>query len=120
MTIEDEITKAIGAHGTWKRRLQAAIDSGKADADPHEVAKENVCPFGQWLYGSTIPAAARQRPDYGTVRELHAKFHKCAASVLECVAQGQKAQATALMAGDYTKISADLTSAMMHWRTVSK
>ena len=41
MALDDEITKAIGAHGVWKMRLRSAIDSGKADADPVEVGKDN-------------------------------------------------------------------------------
>jgi hypothetical protein len=116
MAFEDEITKAIGAHGMWKMRLRSAIDGGKADANPIEVAKDNACAFGQWLYGSTIPATARTTLDYTTVRKLHTEFHKCAAKVLECVSNGKKAQADALMVGEYTKISGDLTAAMMKWK----
>ncbi len=116
MALEDEITKAIGAHGVWKMRLRTAINAGKADADPAEVAKDNLCTFGQWLNGSTIPAAARASVDYATVRRLRADFHKCASKVLTCVAAGKKSEAEALMAGEYDKISGDLTSAMMKWK----
>ena len=119
MSFEDEITKAIGAHGMWKNRLRSAIDNGKADSNPVDVAKDNGCPFGQWLYGSTIPATARASEGYTAVRKLHADFHKCAAKVLECVSSGQKAQADALMAGEYAKISGDLTTAMMKWKAAS-
>ena len=59
MSFQDEITKAIGAHGIWKMRLRTAIDSGKADANAADVAKDNACAFGQWLYGSAISASAR-------------------------------------------------------------
>ena len=116
MAFEDEITKAIGAHGVWKMRLRSAIDSGKADANAADVAKDNTCPFGQWLYGSTVPAATRASADYTAVRKLHADFHRCAAKVIECVGHGDKTGADALMAGDYAKISGDLTSAMMKWK----
>jgi methyl-accepting chemotaxis protein len=117
VSFEDEIAKAIGAHGMWKNRLRAAIDNGKADANPADVAKDNFCPFGQWLYGSAIPATAKASADYASVRKHDADFHKCAARVLEFVSTGQKAQANMLMAGEYTKISADLTAAMMKWKT---
>jgi methyl-accepting chemotaxis protein len=119
MSLDDEITKAIGAHGVWKMRLRSAIDSGKSDADAVEVAKDNVCAFGQWLYGSTIPAAAHASADYTAVRKLHADFHKCAAKVLDCVTHGHKAQADVLMHGEYTKVSGDLTAAMMKWKATS-
>lgn len=120
MSLQDEITKAIGAHGVWKMRLRTAIDSGKADANASDVAKDNACAFGQWLYGSAIPAGAHASADYASVRKLHADFHKCAAQVIECVGHGDKPKADALMAGDYAKISGDLTSAMMKWKTAAQ
>ena len=120
MAFEDEITKAIGAHGVWKMRLHSAIDSGKADARADDVAKDNACAFGQWLYGPAIPAAARTSTDYASVRKLHADFHQCASKVIECVGHNDKAKADALMAGDYAKVSGDLTSAMMKWKAAGQ
>lgn len=116
MSLEDEITKAIGAHGLWKIRLRNAIDSGKADANPADVAKDNLCAFGQWLHGPSLSDTARMSADFATVRRLHADFHKCAARVLEHVSGGRKVEADALLAGEYTRISADLTAAMLKWR----
>ena len=119
MSLQDEITKAIGAHGVWKMRLHTAIDSGKADANAADVAKDNVCAFGQWLYGPSLTPAMRTSADYASVRKLHADFHKCASKVIECVGHGDKAQAHALMAGDYAKVSGDLTAAMMKWKAAA-
>ena len=120
MTFENEIFKAIESHWKWKMRLRSAIDSGKSDANPAEIAKDNVCDFGQWLYGSTISTTARASVDYTSVRNLHADFHKCAANVLECVANGQKAQAGALMKGEYANVSVALVAAMMKWKASSR
>jgi hypothetical protein len=119
MSLQDEITKAVGAHGVWKMRLRTAIDTGKADANAADVAKDNTCAFGQWLYGPAIPAAARTSADYAAVRKLHAEFHQCAAKVIECVCHGHKDQAHALMEGDYHKVSGALTSAMMKWKAAA-
>ena len=113
MAFADEIAKAIGAHGVWKMRLKTAIDTGKADAQATDVAKDNVCPFGQWLYGASITPVVRASQDYQTVRKLHADFHKCAASVIECVTRGDKAKANTLLDGDYHKVSSALSTAMM-------
>src|SRR4030067_1327121 len=82
MAFEHEITKAIGAHGVWKMRLRTAIDSGKADANAADVAKDNACPFGQWLYGA-VPQAARTGADHAAGRKLDADFHQCAPKVIE-------------------------------------
>ena len=116
MALEDEITKAIGAHGMWKNRLRGAIDSGKADANPADVAKDNACPFGQWLQGSTITASMRNGANYNAVKKLHADFHRCASNVMTCVASGKKEQATSLLGGEFSKISGELTNAMMKWK----
>ena len=120
MSLQEEISKAIGAHAVWKMRLHTAIDVGKSDAAAGDVAKDNACPFGQWLYGSSIPAAVRASANYATVRKLHADFHQCAAKVIECVGQGHKAQAYALMDGDYAKVSGDLAAAMIKWKAVAQ
>ena len=116
MTLGDEITKAINTHWVWKTRLLSAIDTGKSDAAAVDVAKDHICEFGQWLYGPTIPAAETARKDYSVVCRLHADFHKCAATVLERVAHGQKAQAIALMNGEYAEVSVDLIAAMLKWK----
>ena len=116
ITLANEISKAIETHWQWKVRLHSAIDNGTSDFNSAEVAKDDACEFGQWLYGPTIPAVECFSADYISVRTIHANFHKCAAKVLECVAIGKKAQANALMNGEYAKVSADLTSAMLKWK----
>ena len=116
MAFDDEIGKAIGAHGVCKMRLRTAIDTGKADAQAADVAKDNACAFGQWLYGPSLSPSVRASLDYQSVRKLHADFHKCASKVIECVGHGDKDKAHALMEGEYSKVSGDLTSAMMKWK----
>jgi hypothetical protein len=116
MSVKDEISKASGAHGLWKARLRSAIESGKVDAAPHQVALDNQCEFGRWLHGSLIDPAAKRSPHYSTCCSLHAAFHKEAASVLRCVAIGQVDKATeSLDRGGYADASQKLTKAMMEW-----
>jgi methyl-accepting chemotaxis protein len=118
MSLEDEIAKAIDTHATWKVSLSRAIESGTVDVSVADVKQDNLCAFGKWLHGSTIPNAARLDPNYIIVRHIHANFHECAARVLELVLQGNKAQADALMAadGEYTKISGQLVAMMLKWQ----
>ena len=40
--------------------------------------------------------------------------------VIECVGHNDKAKADALMAGDYAKISGDLTATMMKWKAAAQ
>ena len=122
MSFKDEITKGIGAHGLWKARLHAAIDSGKVDDNIADVHRDNVCSFGQWLYGASIPAEVRGSSNYAQVRNLHADFHQCAGKVLMLTKNGKKNEAEAMMgtSGEFTRISGDLTHAMMEWQRTVK
>jgi methyl-accepting chemotaxis protein len=86
-------------------------------ADVAEVGKDNLCAFGRWLYGSTIPKAALYDPNYIIVQFLHAKFHECAGQVVQLVADGRRAEARAMLDhGEYAKISGQLTATMLKWR----
>jgi len=118
MSLKEEIDKAVGAHSAWKQRLKGAIDTGKSEVTVDNAAKDNVCPFGQWLYGTTIAAGAKGLPGYNEVRTIHANFHKAAAAILDLALKGKKAEATALMGvtAEYSKVSAQLTQAMMKWQ----
>lgn len=118
MSLEDEIAAAIHSHERWKVRLGASIDDGNVTADVADVGKDNLCAFGRWLYGSTIPKAALYDPNYIIVQFLHAKFHECAGQVVRLLSEGKTAEASALMAddGEYTRISGQLTATMVKWR----
>ena len=121
MALKDEVDKAISAHSAWKQRLKTAIDTGKAEVTVENAAKDNVCPFGQWLYGATLAEGAKALAGFGDVRGLHAQFHKRAAEVLDLALKGKKAEAMALMGvtAEYSKISAQLTQSLMKWQKES-
>ena len=118
MSLEYEIATAIQAHERWKAKLIVSIENGTVSADVAEVGKDNVCAFGRWLYGSTIPKAARYDPNYITVQFLHYKFHECAGEIVQLLSDGKRAEAGALMAsdGEYTRISDQLTATMIKWK----
>ena len=114
----DEIVKAIAAHGTWKVRLNDAIAKGTADVTVAEVAPDNKCTFGKWLYGPDFPAAEKALALYGDVVKLHAEFHKEAANVLRMALNGERQQASAAMGigSAYSRASANLVKALTGWR----
>ena len=118
MSLAEEISKAIGAHGMWKQRLRNAIDAGKSEFTPDTVAKDNACDFGQWLYGNSLSAVDKGCAEYKAVKDLHAKFHQCASGVLKWAVTGKKADAETMMgtAGSFTTASGELTRAMMTWK----
>jgi hypothetical protein len=118
MSAQDEITKAIGAHGLWKSRLSSAIESGKSEFTPDQVKADDACEFGRWLYGSSLPQTAKQGQDYETCRHLHAEFHQEAANVLKLALIGQKDKAIQALGprSKFADISASLTGAMIKWK----
>jgi hypothetical protein len=117
VSLEDEIATAIHSHERWKLRLSASIDDGRITTDVAEVGKDDACAFGRWLYGSTIPKAARYDPNYIIVQFLHAKFHECAGQVVQLVTDGRHAEARAMLDhGDYATISGQLIATMLKWR----
>ncbi len=119
MSIQDEIRAAIGAHGLWKARLKDAIHTGACDVAPAAVRVDNQCKFGQWLYGPTVPGAAKASPEYHECVALHARFHVAAAHVLELALAGHKLEAEAAMqeGTEFAAVSHKLTDAMLRWQT---
>ncbi len=115
---KQQIDKGVGAHAVWKIRLKQAIESGKMDTSIDNVRVDNVCAFGKWFYGGSIPDSVKQSADYAAIREMHAEFHKTAAKVAEHALAGNRRDAEQLMAGDgaFAAISLKLTSALMAWK----
>jgi len=115
--IKSEITQAVAAHGQWKSKLRLAIDTGQSEPTPERVKQDCNCGFGKWLYNG-IDDANKASDDYQLIKRLHADFHKEAGAILEMGLNGDKGNANAKMSIDspFSKISADLTKAMMAWK----
>ena len=115
MDLSEQVKTAIGAHGLWKSRLRAAIDTGKSNATVADVRNDHICDFGKWLYG--LDAQSSKSQECGTSKELHAKFHAAAATVLSLALEGKKQQALAAIGpeSEFSKVSAKLTQALMAW-----
>lgn len=115
MSKAEEIKKAIGAHGMWKVRLRSAVDTGKSEFTVDKVKADNNCDFGKWLHG--LPEGEKKSLSWTKVRDLHAKFHVEAAKILESALAGKKEAAAKGLdtASEFSKLSANLTGAMMSW-----
>lgn len=116
-----EIGKAIGAHGLWKSRLRNAIETRAAGLDLAQIGRDDACDFGRFLHAPALQALFAAPPHAAhhlRVRELHARFHRCACAVAKAARAGDRPRAEALMRadGDYGLSSADLTRAMMAWQ----
>jgi chemoreceptor zinc-binding protein len=114
----DAIQKAIAAHTGWKARLRTAVSTGKFEVATATVEADNQCDFGKWLYGSELSATEKATDHFRSVKQLHAQFHREAATVVSLATSGQKDKAEAAIGleGSYSKASRALTEAMVKWR----
>ncbi len=47
MSLNDEIKKAVGNHGMWKKRLKNTIDTGKINVQISAIKADTHCNFGK-------------------------------------------------------------------------
>jgi methyl-accepting chemotaxis protein len=116
MTIQDQIKKAVGAHGMWKNRLREVIEAGKSEFTVAGVTRDDNCEFGKWLRGDF--SLKSHGAHYQNVLQLHAEFHKEVGRVLALALGGKKEVALkAIDAGTpFADLSAKLTREMVAWQ----
>jgi hypothetical protein len=118
MTVHQQISKAVMAHGAWKSQLHDAIARGASDANVTNVRLDNQCEFGKWMYGKDLSDQDKRSPLYAQCRTLHRQFHLAAAKVLNLALAAKKEEALRAMAvpdGEFAISSSALTKAMMDW-----
>ncbi len=109
------IKSAIGAHGLWKGRLRAAIETGQCNISVEAVRANDRCEFGKWLQSPDMEG--KNSSDHHACRDLHGKFHLAAAHVLTLALAGKKQEALNGMApeSEFVRLSIELSRAMMAW-----
>ncbi len=82
-----------------------------------DIAPDNLCVFGRWLYGGRITPEEKAMPGYEEVCRLHARFHAEAAQVLELALTGNRWEAAAAMGhgSPYANASVELLNALAAW-----
>jgi len=117
MEIESQIASAIAAHGTWKIRLQTAMEKGTDDLSPSAIENDDNCAFGKWLRNSATQLKAS--PHYAKCKELHRQFHIVAAKVLTLALRSNKTEAMHAtdLRGELTHVSSALAHAMLELKS---
>lgn len=115
---EDDIAKAIGAHGIWKSRLKTAIEKRELETPIETIRMDGECELGKWLQSPTLTSVEKASNTFRTVKQLHIDFHRTAARVAELAMAGKSAEAGKMMAlgGEFTELSAKLTTALREWK----
>ena len=114
--LDKEIRAAVAAHDAWNRRLTTAINLGNCETAPTDIAVDNKCDFGKWLYGPDFDSGTKSGKPYQVTRRLHADFHDVAARVAALAEAGKKADAYHLLDGEYAEKSSKLMRALTKWR----
>jgi hypothetical protein len=122
MTLKEQLTAGIAAHGLWKGKLRAAIDSGVSDLHSAVIRDDHHCNFGKWLHGAYIEPKDKATKSYATCADLHRRFHLAAADIVALVEAGNKQKASEGLNGNgqFNSISSELTGAMMSWKSSLK
>lgn len=72
---------AIKSHSDWKMKLQRYLKNPDNSINVDELAKDNVCGLGKWLYGEG-KSQCKSSSDYQELVTAHKSFHKAASEVV--------------------------------------
>ncbi len=75
------LTAALAAHQQWREQLTSERHAVLDDLSVNDVAREDLCPLGQWLHG-TAQARFGHLPEYRQACMAHREFHRCAGELL--------------------------------------
>lgn len=105
--------EAIKAHSSWKLKLSSYLRQPDGTLREADVASDNACQLGKWLYGDGRKYASL--PEYRALCQQHARFHRAAASVVKLAHTGAStSEATALGSdSEYGVASKSVVSAIM-------
>jgi len=108
---------AVTAHAGWKKALREAIETGRVPQgiDRANAGRADACAFGKWLRSNEGDAAdVRFAP---RVAELHSRFHREAAAILEAAVSGRGDQAQHMLADDhgYLAVAGSLIDELLGW-----
>jgi methyl-accepting chemotaxis protein len=96
--------EAVAAHTKWKARLIDYIKgSSKEKLEVDKVSRDDLCPLGNWLYGTA--KAYAKLPEYTDLLKHHAAFHKGVGDIVQCVHDHKKEEAMNKLGGDFFQYS---------------
>lgn len=79
---------AISAHAGWKLKLSKYIAKPDGSLKCSEVSSDRNCELGKWIHVSGNQYAGM--PEYSTLKQEHARFHKAAGNIIGKADQGER------------------------------
>ncbi len=127
LDVEDELSSAneeveglnfrsaVDAHMSWRQRL-ADVVSGKSSEQLSvaQLAASDKCILGKWLHGA-MHKRYEKDPEFQALLREHARFHECAAKVLQEAQSGRTKEAQALLNGrEFLELSRSLCNRLLN------
>ncbi len=111
-----DFEQAIAAHSAWKTRLSKYLQNPDRSLQPDDLAADNKCELGKWIYGEGKKFA--NLSEYATVKSHHARFHKIAADIVRRANAGEKVSQEVVVGakGEFGSASAAVVLALMAMR----
>ncbi len=110
--VSEIMASALDAHRAWTTRLQQAIDTGTSTTSVEVAGKDDRCAFGKWLHGPDL-FHDREPDRWQQLHDLHERFHRNAAQILDLAISGHADQATErLHSGDVLDVQRQLEAAL--------
>ncbi len=110
------IDEVIRAHVAWRAKLSSYLRKRDGTLKASEIEVDGRCELGRWIAGEGTAHAAS--PEFGAVRVLHARFHRCAADVVRKADADKDVSEEVVLGGSsaYGMVSTDLVGALRSMR----
>ncbi|WP_454261209.1 CZB domain-containing protein [Pseudoxanthomonas mexicana] len=99
----------IASHLKWKLRLKQQLGGKGEGLHATEVGHDALCQLGRWL--QSAQSKIGHLPEYVRLKDLHARFHRCAADVLRLHEQGSP-RAERVLESDFTVLTQQTVAAI--------
>lgn len=108
-----DFDEAIKAHGAWKLKLASYLKKPDGSIKATEIQPDTNCVLGKWIHGDGTKWS--QFPEYATLKEEHARFHRAAADIIRKADSGQNtSEETALGSkSEFSSASTAIVRAIM-------
>jgi hypothetical protein len=109
--------EAVAAHSAWKLKLSTYLRKPDGSLKASDIAVDNKCVLGQWIYGEGKKHAAL--PEYGALKGAHTKFHTVAADVVRRADSGKNVSEELALGGasDFSRASSEVVKAILNMKS---
>lgn len=98
----------LNAHLAWNERLKAYLNNeSNEDLDVHQIAPDNLCVLGKWIYGPGIKQFGKLQ-EFTDLQQTHKKFHLTAGEVVANFNDDKTDDAIRMLKGDFRSLSSQI------------